>query len=125
MNKIEELFVVLEDRPRALGELLHLFAKEKIEIETIGVFADSAKLIVPKMDKAQKVLQQNNYSFETREILLTTIPNKSKELAYLMERLGHVGINIFHVYGTTKPGGKQITLLLDVSDVDTALSLFQ
>jgi len=125
MNKIEELFVILENRPKALGELLHLFAKEKIEIETIGVFTDSAKLIVAEMDKAQKVLQQNNYSFETRGILRTTIKNKTKELANIMERIGHVGINIYHVYGTTKPGEKQITLLLDVSDVDTVLSLFQ
>lgn len=125
MTKIEELFVVLEDRPKALGELLHLFAREKIEIETIGVFADSAKLIVPKIEKAQSVLEKHNYSFETREILRTTVQNKSKELEYIMERIGQVGINIYHVYGTTKPGGKQITLLLDVSDVDTALSLFK
>ncbi|MFZ5517949.1 MAG: hypothetical protein ACOY90_14990 [Candidatus Zhuqueibacterota bacterium] len=125
MTKIKELFVILEDRPNALGELLHLFAGARIEIETLGVFGDSAKLIVSHLDKAQKIMEQNNYSFETRDILRATVESKTKEMAYIMERIGRLGINIYHVYGTTRPGDKRIALLLDVSDVDAALSLFQ
>lgn len=125
MEKIKELFVVLEDRPKALGEMLSILAKEKIKIETMAVFVDSAKLIVKNIVKAQKILKQYNYATEIRDVIRTKVENKTKELAYITERIGHVGINISYVYGTTNPGEKHITLIMDVSDVDTALSLFK
>jgi len=125
MEKIAELFVVLENRPKALGELLNILAKESIDIETMAVFVDSAKLIVKNIKKAQKILKQYNYATEIRDVIRTKIENKTGELAYITERIGHVGINITYIYGTTNPGEKEITLIMDVSDVDTALSLFR
>lgn len=125
MEKIKELFIILENRPKALGEMMNILAKENIKIETMAVFLDSAKLIVKNIEKAQKVLKQHNYATEIREVIRTKVENKTKELAYITERVGHLGINITYVYGTTNPGEKDITLIMDVSDVDTALSLFQ
>jgi len=125
MEKIKELFVIVEDRPKALGELMNILAKEKISIETMAVFVDSAKLIVKNIEKAQKVLKKHNYAIEVRDVIRTKVENKTKELAYITERIGHVGINISYIYGTTNPGEKDITLIMDVSDVDTALSLFK
>ena len=125
MEKIKELFVILENRPRALGEMLNILAKENIKIETMAVFVDSAKLIIKNIEKAQKVLKRLNYATEVRDVIRTKIENKTKELAYITERIGHVGINISYIYGTTNPGEKDITLIMDVSDVDTALSLFK
>ena len=125
MEKIKEIFIVLENRPKALGEMMNILAKENIKIETMAVFLDSAKLIVKNFEKAQKVLKQHNYATEIREVIRTKVENKTKELAYITERIGHLGINITYVYGTTNPGEKDITLIMDVSDVETALSLFQ
>lgn len=125
MEKIKELFVILEDRPKALGEMLTILAKENIQIETMAVFVDSAKLIVNNIEKAQKKLRSLNYAIETRDVIRTKVENKTKELAYITERIGHVGININFVYATAEPGAKDITLIMDVSDVDTALSLFK
>lgn len=125
MEKVKELFVIIEDRPKALGEMLNVLAKGKIVIETMAAFVDSAKLIVNNIEKAQKVLKQHNYAAEVRDVIRTKIENKTKELAYITERIGHVGINISYVYGMTKPGEKEITLIMDVSDVETALSLFK
>jgi len=125
MEKIKELFVVLEDRPKALGEMLNILAKGKIYIETMAAFVDSAKLIVSNIDKAQKLLKEHNYAAEVRDVIKTKLVNKTKELAYITERIGHVGINISYIYGMTKPGEQEITLIMDVADVDTALSLFK
>jgi hypothetical protein len=38
MEKVTELFVVVENRPGALGDLLGHLNKEKINIEAIGCF---------------------------------------------------------------------------------------
>ena len=125
MEKIKELFVVIEDRPKAFGEMLSVLAKGNIYIETFVAFIDSAKLIVRELDKAQKLLKEHNYATEVRDVIQTKVVNKTKELAYITERIGHVGINITYIYGMIKPGEKEITLIMDVSDVDTALSLFK
>lgn len=125
MEKIKELFVVIEDRPKAFGEMLSVLAKGNIYIDTFVAFIDSAKLIVRELDKAQKLLKEHNYATEVRDVIQTKVVNKTKELAYITERIGHVGINITYIYGMIKPGEKKITLIMDVSDVDTALSLFK
>lgn len=125
MEKIKELFVILEDRPKALGEMLSILAKENIKLETMAVFVDSAKLIVKNIEKAQQILKQHNYATEVRDVIRTRVENKVSEIAYIMERIGHVGINISYAYGASHAAGKAITLIMDVSDVDTALSLFK
>ena len=125
MEKIKELFVVIEDRPKAFGEMLNVLAKGNIYIKTFVAFIDSAKLIVKDINKAQKLLKEHNYATEVRDVIQTKVVNKTKELAYITERVGHVGINISYIYGMTRPGEKEITLIMDVSDVDTALSLFK
>jgi len=105
MEKIKELFVVLENRPKALGEMLNVLAKEKVVIETMAAFVDSAKLIVNNIEKAQR-FERTNYAAEVRDVIRTKIENKTKELAYITERIGHLGINISYIYGTTNPGEK-------------------
>ncbi len=124
MEKVKELFVILEDKPNALGALLNILSKNRINVESMGVFVDSAKLLVDNVDKTQKILLEKNFAVEVREVLKVKVKNSSKELAYITERIGHVGINISHAYGTSNKQDKKITLILDVSDVDTALTLF-
>ena len=125
MEKVNELFIILEDKPNALGALLGILSKNKIRVESVAVFVDSAKLLVDNVEKAKKLLHEKDYAVEVREVLKIKIKNSSRELAYITERIGHVGINISHAYGTSNPKDDKITLILDVSDVDTALSLFK
>ncbi|HEX9970728.1 MAG TPA: hypothetical protein VGD14_01535, partial [bacterium] len=73
MEKIKELFVILENRPKALGEMLNILAKENIQIDTMAVFVDSAKLIVKNIEKTQKILKANNYAAEIRDVIRTKV----------------------------------------------------
>lgn len=125
MERMKELYVILEDRPGALGELCEVLAKNKINIETIAVFGDSAKLLAKNIQKTKKVLEKNNYTVEIRDVIRVDLENKPGELAYITSRIGHVGINIDYLYSTTEPGAKTIPVILDVSDIDTAMSLLK
>ena len=125
MEKVKELFVILEDRPNALGELFTILSKNNIKINSIGVFVDSAKLIVSQVEKTKQILLDNHYAAEIREVLKVRVDNTPKELAYVTERIGHVGINISHAYGTAESRDNKMTLILDVADIDMALSLFK
>jgi hypothetical protein len=61
MEKVTELFVVVENRAGALGELLGHLNKEKINIEAIGLFQDIAKISVSDVDRGMKALMRGNF----------------------------------------------------------------
>ena len=125
MEVIKELYVVLEDRPGALGEFSDVLAQNNINVETIGVFGDSAKLIVRDYQRAQKILEEYNYTVDIRDVIRAELENKPGELAYLTKRIGHVGINIDYLFSSFNPDSRKVTVILDVSDIDTTLSLFR
>ena len=125
MEKITELFVVVENRPGALGELLECLGREKINIEAIGLFQDIAKLSVSDIDRAAKVLRQSNYQVEMREVLRLHLDNKPGSFAMIVSRIGAAGINIDYCYCTVGKGQKNASVILDVEDLDRAVSVLQ
>lgn len=125
MEKITELFVVVENRPGALGELLGCLGREKINIEAIGLFQDTAKLSVSDVDRAAKVMKQSNYQVEQREVLRLHLDNKPGSFAIVVSRLGAAGINIDYCYRTVGKGQKDASVILDVEDIDRAMSVLQ
>jgi hypothetical protein len=125
MEKITELFVVVENRPGALGELLGCLGREKINIEAIGLFQDTAKLSVSDVDRAAKVLRLSNYQVEQREVLRLYLDNKPGSFAIVVSRLGTAGINIDYCYSTVGKGQKDASVILDVEDIDRAMSILQ
>lgn len=125
MERITELFVVVENRPGALGELLGHLAKEKINIEAIGLFQDLAKLSVSDVDRAMKALQQGKYQVEVREVLRLNLDNKPGAFAFVASRLGAAGINIDYCYGTVGKGQKGAAVVVDVEDLDRAMTVLE
>lgn len=125
MHKIQELFVVVENRPGALAELLGHLGREKINIEAIGLFQDVAKLSVTDFDRAKKVLVKNGYAVEAREVLRLDLDNKPGSFAFVASRLGSAGLNIEYCYATVGKGQKSAMVILDVNDLDKAMSVLE
>ncbi|MBI4548697.1 MAG: hypothetical protein HY707_11995 [Ignavibacteriae bacterium] len=125
MEKIKELFVVVENRAGALGELLGHLSKEKINIEAIGLFQDIAKLSVSDLDRAAKILTRAKYQVEIREVLRVDLDNKPGSFAFVASRLGSVGLNIDFCYGTVGKGQKSAAVIIDVADIERAMSALE
>lgn len=125
MEKIKELFVVVENRPGAVAELCELLAKGRINIEAIGVFQDVAKLSVTGMERAKSILAKHDYQVEIREVLKLEVDNKPGAFAALTSKLATTGINIHYCYGTVARGQKKASVILDVSDVERALQVLK
>ena len=125
MEKVTELFVVVENRPGALGDLLGHLNKEKINIEAIGLFQDIAKISVSDVDRGMKALLRGNYQVERREVIRINLDNKPGSFAFVVSRLGAAGINIDYCYGTVGQGQKSATVMLDVQDLDGAMSVLK
>lgn len=125
MEKIKELFVVVDNRPGALGELLGYLGREKINIEAIGLFHDIAKISVSDVERAKKVLLTNKYQVETRDVLRIELDHKPGSFAMVASRLGNAGLNIDYCYSTVGKGQKAATVIIDVEDLDRAMKLLE
>lgn len=125
MEKIKELFVVVDNRPGALGELLGHLAQETINIEAIGLFQDVAKLSVSDFGRAMKALSKHRYQVETREVLRLDLDNKPGSFAFIATRLGSAGINIDYCYATVGKGQNNAGVILDVENLDRAMSVLE
>ncbi|MFQ6618562.1 MAG: hypothetical protein ACE5QV_07725, partial [Fidelibacterota bacterium] len=100
MEIVKEVFVVIENKPGTLGDLCGQLARKKINIEAVGVFQDTAKLVVSKTGEAVKLLKDLKYEVEVREVLKADLENKPGELAFVTSKIGSAGINIEYCYGT-------------------------
>ena len=125
MDRITELFVILENKPSTLGDLCGYLAENEINIEAIGVFHDAAKIYVKNLNKAVKLLEKLNYTVELRDVLLIELENRPGALAELTSKLGDEGINIDYCYGTLSRKGTNQAVIVDVSNIEAAVKLFQ
>ena len=122
MERITEIFVLLDNKPSTLGNLCTYLAEAEINIEAIGVFQDTAKLYVKNLNKAVKALSRREEyaSHELRDVLLVDLENKPGALAELTSKLGDEGINIEYCYGTLSRKAGAVSVILDVSNIDRA-----
>ena len=125
MEKITELFIVVENKAGALGELLGHLSREKINIEAVGLFQDVAKLSVSDVDRAAKALGRAGYQVELRKVLRLDLDNKPGSFAFVAARLGAARINIDYCYATVGKGLKGAAVILDVKDLDHAMSVLE
>ena len=125
MERITEIFVVLENKPSTLGELCSHLAENRINIEAIGVFQDTAKLYVKSVNKAMKLLSKLNYVIELRDVLKVDLENRPGALAEIASRLGNKGVNIEYCYGTLSKKGDVASVILDVSDIEKAAKILK
>jgi len=123
MERITEIFVILENKPSMLGDLCSYLAENEINIEAIGVFHDTAKLYVKNVTKAVKLLTKANYTAELRDVLLVDLENRPGALAEVTSKLGNKGVNIEYCYGTLSRKGTATSIILDVSNIDKAVEL--
>jgi len=124
MKKITELFVLLEDKPGSIYELTRVLKKKHINIDSIGLFIDTARLMVNRPEEARKALQENGYQADLREVLSMELPNRQGVLMEVTQKLSNAGINIIYLYGTMQAGQKSGLVILEVDNMPLALDLF-
>ena len=125
MQKITELYVLLEDKPGTIYELTRVLKKKKVNIQAIGLFVDTARLLVADHSACMKVLQEQGYAVEPREVLSIMMPNTPGTLMEITQKLSNAGINIKSLYGTLEKGQKTGHIIMEVDKMDLTLELFE
>ena len=125
MQKISEVFVILEDKPGSITELTRVLKKKAISIPAIGLFIDTARLHVSDAQKALDAIQEYGYQAEIREVLRIELPNRKGTLMELTQKIANAGININHLYGTMQEDQKSGIIILEVDQPQLTLEIFK
>lgn len=125
MQKVLEVFVILDNIPGAISELTRLLKKSRISIHAIGLFIDTARVYVDNPQKALDVLQKYGYNVELREVLSAVIPNRDGALMEMTQKIANAEINIKYLYGAMLDNQKRGLIILEVDKPQLALDIFE
>jgi hypothetical protein len=125
MEKIKELFVVLENKPGAAGELLRVLKKINVSVYAVAMFIDFARLHVSDPEKAYRLLPDYGYQVELSDALRVVLPNRRGVLMELALKIGNAGVNIDYMYCALQEKQKQGTVILEVDQPDLVIDLFK
>ena len=83
------------------------------------------RLIVDEPDKAISILKENDYLFDSKEVVTIDITNKPGEFTKITKKLGEKRININYVYGSVSDSDGKCLFVFSPEDVKTAADIFK
>ena len=125
MQKISELYVILEDIPGTVSELLRILKKKNISIYAVGLFIDTARLHVSDPQKGLEVVQESGYVVELREVIRVKLPNKPGVLYEIAHKVANAGININNLYAAVDSTDKEGVVIIETDNIPLTLDIFK
>jgi len=125
MQKILELYVILEDVPGTVSELLRMLKKKKISIYAVGLFIDTARLHVSDPQKGLEVIQEHGYVVELRDVIKIKASNKPGTLYEIAQKVANAGININNLYGAVTEKQSDGILIMETDNIPLTLDIFK
>ena len=121
---LEELVVVVEDRPGIMAEIGEVLGNSGVNIETLCAFAHEGKgivhLVADDGDEAGEALRANGFEIQgSHPVLTTTLDDRPGELGRYCRKLSSAGITISAVYVARREHG-ETELIFAVDDPETA-----
>ncbi len=83
------------------------------------------RLLTDKPDESVALLKENDYLFDTKEVVTIDITNKPGEFAKITKKFGEEQININYVYGSVSDDGAKCLFVFCPEDVTTADAIFE
>ena len=83
------------------------------------------RLIVDKPEETIDLLKENDYLFDSKEVVAIDITNKPGEFTKITRKLGEEKININYVYGSVSDSDGKCLFIFSPEDVKTAASIFK
>ncbi|MBU2513741.1 ACT domain-containing protein [bacterium] len=78
------------------------------------------RLLTNKTDEAEQLLGENDYLFDTMDVITLELENEPGTLADITEKLGNMGININYVYGSVFDPKEKCLFVIAAEDIDAA-----
>lgn len=127
--KIKQLSIFLENKKGRMRKALDVLAKNDINIRAMSI-ADVSdfgilRLIVPVPDKAQQLLEENNFLVKVGDVIAVEMSDKPGGLNDILEILDETDINLDYIYAFVDEKEKRAIVLLHPEDVDESIKVLQ
>jgi len=120
--KIKQLSIFLENRKGRMRKALDVLANADINIRALSI-ADTSdfgilRLIVPQPEKAQKVLEDNDFVVKMGEVIAVEMSDKPGGLSAILGMLDESDINLDYLYAFVDEKEERAIVLLHPADID-------
>jgi hypothetical protein len=83
------------------------------------------RLIVGDAQKAMELLKENDYLFDSKEVITLDITNKPGEFNRITKKLGEQQVNINYVYGSVSDSDGKCLFVFSPEDINLSQELFK
>ena len=124
MAKAKQLTVPCENRPGELARIAKALGEAKVNI--LGFLTGTSgaegwvQVVMDKPERAKKALDREGLPYTEEAVLHVELRNVPGVLASFTEKLAEKDINITAGYQTAAKGARKASVVLAVSDLDTA-----
>ena len=125
MEKIDEVYIILDNIPGSFGKMARTLKKKRISIYGIGLFIDTARIHVSHPAKAVEALTAEGYQADLHSVLRVMLPNHAGALLDMTQKLGNADININYLYGAMEEKQKRGMVVFEVDKPELALDIFK
>ena len=123
---INQLSVLLENKPGSLKHICRLLADNKIDISTLSL-ADTKdfgilRLIVKEWERAQKVLLENGLAVTVTGVVAVEVEDQPGGMCQILDTLDRFAINVEYLYAFVSPVRGRAVVILRVDSPDVAVA---
>ncbi|NLY71961.1 MAG: ACT domain-containing protein [Clostridiales bacterium] len=122
---IKQLSVFLQNETGRLLKITDILKKENINISALSIAETEEygiiRMIVSDIDKAEKVLRENDYKVKVSDVICLITPDIPGALNEKLELLAAENINVSYMYGYSSEG--KARLIIKASDPERAAEI--
>jgi hypothetical protein len=127
--KINQISVFLENRKGRLWKALNVLGEAGINIRALSI-ADTSefgilRMIVPDPDKAQQVLEKNNFVVNVNQVIAVGVTDEPGGLETILNILNKSDINVEYLYAFTEKKHEKAIVVLRTEDVDAGINVLE
>lgn len=125
MMKLKQLSVFLENRKGRLQKALQVLANAKVNIKTLSI-ADTSefgilRMIIPNIDEARKILEDNNFVVKVNDVIAVGVPDKPGGLENILRILNNNDINVEYLYAFAEKKVEQAIVVLRTENIEEGI----
>ncbi len=125
---MEQLTILVEDKPGALADICETFGKNGVNIKAIAAEglgeAGIIRVVTDDLNTAKRALKREGYSYTASEIVAIRLDDRPGELGKVTRKLANEGINIQYIYILGKEKGTT-DIALKVKDLEKAKKILE
>jgi hypothetical protein len=121
---LEEITIVVDDRPGLLADIGEALGRSGVNIETLSAFTHEGRgviqLVVDDEEDAAEALAVEGISVKgSRQVMLVTLEDRPGELGRYCRKLSDAGVTISGAY-LSKRGAGETELIFTVDNLEAA-----